>query len=171
MYIHTYKCACVCFGHTYIYICNYECVTLSMESSSEIERSPIRHVPSHWDSLVDLLQHFNYSADWPCRGIASCRWNPSIMGNSLDKASFFICTDLLQAFEWTPPKIKFLILWAAVNGVHRNSLVKSGIFLVFPYLIWVPRWKTDPMKSVRRVFASRSLLWLARGFRRCEYRA
>jgi len=27
-----------------------------------------------------------------------------------------------------PPRIKFLILWAAANGVHRNSLAKSVIF-------------------------------------------
>jgi len=48
-----------------------------MESSSEIERSPTRHFSSHWDSLVDLLQHFNNSADLSCRNISSCRWNPT----------------------------------------------------------------------------------------------
>jgi len=34
------------------------------------------HIPSHWDSLVDLLQRFNYSADLACCGIASCRSSP-----------------------------------------------------------------------------------------------
>jgi len=28
----------------------------------------------------------------------------------------------------TPPKIKFLNLWVAAKGVHRNSLAKSAIF-------------------------------------------
>jgi len=42
------------------------------------------HVPSHWDSLVDLLQRFNYSVDLPRCGIASCRSSPTTMGNSLD---------------------------------------------------------------------------------------
>jgi len=42
------------------------------------------HVPSHWDSLVDLLQRFNYSSDLPRCGIASCRSSPTKMGNSLN---------------------------------------------------------------------------------------
>jgi len=61
----------------------------------------------------------------------------------LDLASYFICTASASDFEGflpflifsfhiafssTPPKIEFLILWAAAYGVHRNSLVKSGIF-------------------------------------------
>jgi len=42
------------------------------------------HVPSHWDSLVDLLQRFNCYADLPRCVIASCRSNPTTMGNSFD---------------------------------------------------------------------------------------
>jgi len=34
-------------------------------------------------------------------------------------------------FTRTPPNIKFLILWAAANGVHQNSLVKFVIFYWF----------------------------------------
>jgi len=44
----------------------------------------ISHVPSHWETLVDLLQRFNYSADLPRCGIDSCRSSPTIIGNSLD---------------------------------------------------------------------------------------
>jgi len=36
------------------------------------------HVPSHWNYLLDLLQHFNYCADLPRCGIASCRSSPTI---------------------------------------------------------------------------------------------
>jgi len=32
------------------------------------------------------------------------------------------------AFARTPLKIKFVNLWAAADGVHRDSLAKSGIF-------------------------------------------
>jgi len=41
-------------------------------------------VPSHWDYLLDLLQHFNYCAGLPRCGIASCQSSPTITGNSLD---------------------------------------------------------------------------------------
>jgi len=42
------------------------------------------HVPSHWNSLVHLLQRYNYSSDLPRCGIASCRSSHTTMGNSLD---------------------------------------------------------------------------------------
>jgi len=38
--------------------------------------------------------------------------------------------------------------------IHLLNMV---FFLVFPKLIWEPRWKTDPTKGVNC------------GFRRCEY--
>jgi len=55
-------------------------VVLNGEPVVDLAKS---HVPSHWDSQVDLLQHFNYSADLPSCGIASCRSSPTIMGNSV----------------------------------------------------------------------------------------
>jgi len=128
-----------------------------MERSSEIsffsrtrpagcpcrDRSPTRHVPSHWDSLVDLLQHFNYSADLPLlycflsvkshnKGqqlrlgvIFHLHWPPV--------ADFWVFLPLLIfsfhiAFAQTPPKIKFLILWPWLTAFIENSLAKSGIF-------------------------------------------
>jgi len=42
----------------------------------------------------------------------------------------FLFFSFYNAFARTPPKIKFFILWAAANGVHRDSLAKSGIFSV-----------------------------------------
>jgi len=39
----------------------------------------------------------------------------------------FLIFKLHTGFARTPPKITFLILWAAANCVHRNSLAKSGI--------------------------------------------
>jgi len=102
------------------------------------------HVPSHWDSLVDLLQRFNYSADLPRCGIASCRSSPTTMGNSLDKASFFICTDLLYpflvfffhfSFLNSPPlmhehrqRLNCLFFGPRLTEFIENSLAKSGIF-------------------------------------------
>jgi len=56
----------------------------SMDSSSEIERNPTRHVPSHWNSLVVLLKQFNYFADFPCRCIAYYLRNPTKTGKSLN---------------------------------------------------------------------------------------
>jgi len=50
------------------------------------------HVPSHWDSLVDRLQHFNYTADLPRGGIASCRSNPN-NGQQLGLGALFVLTD------------------------------------------------------------------------------
>jgi len=35
-----------------------------------------------WNSLVDRLQHFNYTADLPRGGIASRRSSPTIMGTA-----------------------------------------------------------------------------------------
>jgi len=40
----------------------------------------------------------------------------------------FLIFSFCTAFARTPPKVKFLILWAATNGVFRNSLANSGIF-------------------------------------------
>jgi len=44
---------------------------------------PISHVPFYWDSLVDLLQHFNYSGVLPRCGIASRLSSLTTMGKSL----------------------------------------------------------------------------------------
>jgi len=62
------------------------------------------------------------------------------------------------------PKFKFHVLWAAANGVHRNSLAKSCIFsgISLAHL-------STALKNRPDVFASPSLLWLACGFRRCKY--
>jgi len=38
------------------------------------------------------------------------------------------CLDYLPSTVRTPLNIKCPILWAAANGVHRNSLAKYGIF-------------------------------------------
>jgi len=100
------------------------------------DQSPTRHVPSHWDSLVDLLQHFNYSANlpllWNCflsvkshyKGhklgfgiLFHLHWSPaSDFGVFLP----FLIFSFHIAFARTPAKIKFLTLWAAANGVHRK---------------------------------------------------
>jgi len=53
--------------------------------------------------------------------------------------------------------LNFLFFGPRLTAFIENSLAKSGIF------------SGDPTKSVSRVFASRSLLWLARGFRRSGY--
>jgi len=54
-------------------------VVLNGEHVVDLAKSDVL---SHWASQVDLLQHFNYSADLPSGGIASCRSSPTIMGNS-----------------------------------------------------------------------------------------
>jgi len=108
------------------------------------DRSPTRHVPSRWDSLVDLLQHFNYSGNfphlWNCflsvkshnKGhklgfgvLFHLHWAPAF-----DFGVFlpFLIFSSHIAFARTPPKIKFLILWAAANGVHRKFTRKIWYF-------------------------------------------
>jgi len=99
------------------------------------EPGPTRHIPSQWDSLVDLLQHFNNSSNLPLlfcflpvkshnKGqqlglgvLFHLHWPPaSYFGVFLS----FLIFSFNIAFARTPPKIKFLILWAAANGVHRK---------------------------------------------------
>jgi len=92
------------------------------------ERSLTWHVPSHLNSLVDLLQHFNYSANLLCCGIASCRchlhWPPSgVFGVFLP----FIIFKFHAACARTRPKFKFLFLWGTANDAYRSSLAKSVI--------------------------------------------
>jgi len=101
------------------------------------DRSPTRHVPFHWDSLVDLLQHFNYSANLPLL------WNSFLSVKSRNKGhklGFGVLFHLLWpsgfdfgvflpflifsfhiAFARTPPKIK--------SKIHSQNLV---FVLVFP---------------------------------------
>jgi len=81
---------------------------------------------------VDLLQHFNYSADLPLL------WYCFLSVKSHNKGQQRVLGVLLHLhcppavdfgfhIAFALPKTKFLILWATANGVQRNSLAKSGI--------------------------------------------
>jgi len=126
------------------------------------DRSPTRHVPSHWDSLVDLLQYFNYSGNLPL--LLNCllsvkshnkghklgfgvlfhlHWPPAT-----DFGVFlpFLIFSFHIAFAQRPPKIKFLILWAAANGVHRK--LTREIWYFFRYFLSSSEYRAE--KQTRR---------------------
>jgi len=135
---------------------------------------------------VDLLQHFNCSANlpplWNCflsvkshnKGhkvgfgvLFHLHWPPA---SDFGVFRSFLIFSFHIAFERTPPKIKFLILWAAANGANRKFT--REIWNFFWYFLSSSEYRSEkqiPTKSVSRVFPSRSLLWLARGFRRSDY--
>jgi len=59
----------------------------------------------------------------------------------------FLIFKFHTVFARTPPKITFLILWAAANGVHRNSVAKSGIFSGFSLAHLSTALKNRPTKK------------------------